>query len=266
MPSVELANEDVHRALAYLVATAARLGRPLPTTSFDAYAAAPDPKQARYRTVGGFASSTLTSWNAMMNALAGTAEKIGDGEKMSEYLFRVGWAERNDDGITPTPLGAAVLQALNAPVVDVSSEDPVTVVIDPDDPLAYARVFGLIVSQDEGLVVDPYLDHKEFFELFEIASVTRILTSDRGLNSKRPIIEKALASLDGRVQVRTLSEKMLHDRFFIPNIGNVLVFGSSLNSLTRRPGVVTPLADITASGAIREAYEKLWASASAISA
>lgn len=221
----------------------------MPVDIFDAYAFNPDPRKARYRHYSDWAEEDL--YNSEQ-------ELVYAAEKVSAYLDRVGWADVEADSISPTALGIAVLQALNAPTVDVSSEAPLTVVIDPADPLAYAKVFGLIVSRDAGLLIDPYLQMPEFYELLEIPAITRILMSNKSIATKRPVVAKALAATDGRVEVRYVEEKLLHDRFFIPDAGDVLVFGSSLNSLTRRPGVVTPLADAAASGAIRDAYKKLW--------
>ena len=262
MRLMQIANNETHRALAYLVATG-RYGKPITVDLFDAYAHAPDPADAEYRTTGSLAYLMNQSL-ASFAAFNGMQELVHPAEKASAYLERVGWAEIVSGSIFPTALGSAVLQALNAPTVDVSNEDPITVVIDPDDPLAYAKVFGLIVSQDTGLLVDPYLGISQLFELLEVQAVTRILMSDKDLRVKRPVIAKALAAVEGRVKVRYIGEKQLHDRFFIPDTGDVLVFGSSLNSLTRRPGVVTPLADSTASSAIRDAYGKLWISGTAI--
>lgn len=259
---MQIASDETHRALAYLVATV-RYGRPMPVELFDAYALAPDPAAARYRSVGGIGERLQRQWIEVMG-VAGTRELTTPAEPLSSYLARVGWAEIKASNISPTALGSAVLQALNAPTIDVSSEAPVTVVIHPEDPLAYAKVFGLIVSQDDGLLVDPYLGVPEFFELLDIQVVTRILMSDNGMKAKRPVIATALAAIENRVEVRYLEPKDLHDRFFIPDSGDVLVFGSSLNSLTRRPGVVTPLADGAASEAIRAAYKKLWLAATPI--
>ncbi|TFC75811.1 hypothetical protein E3T23_14790 [Cryobacterium cheniae] len=259
---MKIASDETHRSLAYLVATV-RYGKPMPVELFEAYASAPDPAEARYRTVGGIAEMVTNQWISVMG-VTGTRELASPAESASAYLDRVGWAEIVDGMISPTALGSVVLQALNAPTVDVSNEDPLTVVIDPADPLAYAKVFGLIVSRDAGLLVDPYLRLPEFYELLDIQAVTRILLSNNGVTTKRPIIATALAAINGRVEVRFVEEKLLHDRFFIPDQGDVLVFGSSLNSLTRRPGVVTPLADVAASGAIRDAYKKLWMSGTPI--
>lgn len=210
------------------------------------------------------AAQVVKSFAEMVEVIGGRSELVRPEEKTSAYLARLGWADITDGAISATPLGSAVLQALNSPVVDVSNEDPITVVIDPQDALAYSRVFGLIVSREPGLIVDPYLGLPEFFEVAELATVTRVLMSDRNIKQTRPVIAKALGAIEGRLEVRYVPAKLLHDRFFIPDQGDVLVFGSSLNSIARRPGVVTPLSDPAASGAIRSAYSELWRDATAI--
>lgn len=260
---VNIASDETHRALVYLAATA-RLGRPIPVETFDAYAEAPDPRPAQYKMTGGITASARMYEQMITSSIQGTRTLIARAEKMSTYLSRVGWATIENETIAPTALGNAVLQALNTPVVDVSVEDPITVVIDPEDPLAYAKVFGLIASRDAGLIVDPYLALPEFYQVADLPAVTRVLTSDHDMKSKRPVIAQALAAIERDLEVGYVPLKRLHDRFFIPDEGDVLVFGSSLNSIARRPGVVTPLADDTASGAIRSAYEQLWRDATLI--
>ncbi|WP_344754652.1 hypothetical protein [Gryllotalpicola koreensis] len=193
----------------------------------------------------------------MADAL-GRQFEVEEGETMSAYFSRLGWATVQHGHVRPTKLGMAVLQELNRPTVDVSTDEPVTVVIDPTDPLAYARVFDVITGQSAGMIVDPYLGTPQFFDLADVPSVTRILTGDQDMSRKRPILAHGLAAVTRPLEVRYLPAKELHDRFFIPDLGDVVIFGSSLNTISRRPGVITPLPDKAASEAIRGAYQRLW--------
>lgn len=260
-PQMELADEDTHLALMY-VAAATRNGGRLSAAQLEAYIAAPERGRAKY------ANSMLNSLSKQIAAGLGgvlASEKIRDGETMTAFLSRISWLDSSDmDAIRLSGLGKAILAELNNPKIDISSDSPISVVINPTDPFAYVRVFELISTQSSGLIIDPYFGFSELTDISDIQVVRRVLMSDHDLKTKRPIFERALGLLPDPPEVRYLPLKDLHDRFFIADVGDVLVFGSSLNSISKRPGVVTPIADETASGAIRNSYEQLWLTASQI--
>lgn len=254
---MQIADDETHRSLTYLVA-ATRRGMKLTTDAFNAYVAAPDRGRPQYRRT--LMDQAIASWEDAVGR-----QQVMPGELPSRHLVRLSWASNPEpEYIAPTPLGLAVLQELNRPTVDVSDDDPISVIIDPTDRLAYARIFDLIVSQSDGMIVDPYLRTPEFFELSQLPTVTRVLLSDHEIASMRPVVSNALASIERTIAVRFLPRNDLHDRYFIPDDGDVVVFGSSLNSITKRPGVVTTIKDGVASGAIREAYGSMWSRAEEI--
>lgn len=260
---MELADQDTHLALTYLAA-ATRNGARLTSEQLETFVGQPRRRAAAYSSP--LSRSLAESLAPIMEAYRGSSTQTRAAESMTEYLTRLNWVLSNDDGIVLSILGRAILQDLDRPTIDPANEDPLTVVIDPQDPLAYVRVFEMLTSQPEGLLVDPYLAPLQFFDLLSVPGVRRILISDHDIKTKREVLSKALAVATDPPELRYLKVGELHDRFFIPDSGPVLVFGSSLNSITKRPGVVTPLSDGAASVAIRRAYGDLWTRATVIAA
>ncbi|KTS03649.1 hypothetical protein RSA3_18250 [Microbacterium testaceum] len=174
------------------------------------------------------------------------------------FLLRVGWVEEGASGVRLTELGRAVLAHADRPVVADAADGPLTVTIDPEDPLAYARLFDLLSSHGDGLLVDRYLKLDGLADLIEISAVNRVLTSDEDSRNRLSLFRRAVGASASRIELRVAPAAQLHDRFFIPDDGPIYVLGSSLNSIAARPGVVTPIVDTAASNAVRAAYSNLW--------
>lgn len=242
-----IADQRTHRVLAY-IDSITRSGGTLSPDELEGYALSPDRVPPSYRDV-----YSLTM--AMDDSLR-RVRVPNTGESAYQYLSRLGWID-SVDGIRLTELGRLVLRELNRPKVDVDSNDPITVVIDPEDPFAHVRIFELISTSTGGLLIDPHLESKQLRDVVGIESVSRVLIGD-SKRSQFEMMRMTLAAAEDAPEVRWLPRAKLHDRFFIPDTGDVLSFGSSLNSITKRPGVVIPIADRAAAGAIRTVYEKLW--------
>ncbi|WP_157079001.1 hypothetical protein [Herbiconiux solani] len=265
---MDVTDSKTHRSLMYLAAASRRTAG-IEVRSFDEYSERPDRRTAKYRTKGGMLgdiqSLAQQSIETFLKGVGGTSELVSPGESVSQYFVRLGWAYQPSAGlILISDLGKAILSELNNPRIDVDSDDPISVIVDPEDPLAYARIFDLIAASGSGLIVDPYLRMPQIFELLQIPSVTRILASNREIQDREGIIAHALAAKTPSPLLGLVDHSALHDRFYISDSGGVLIFGSSLNSITRRPGVVTPIADQTAAHAIRSAYEAVWETAELI--
>lgn len=250
---MDLVDERLHAVLTY-VDVMDRAGVALDAVQLDAFGACPKPVPGRRRGL------RLMSLDDALGPLTA-------GESTVEYLTRVCWISGGPDRIVLTALGRAVLAHANRPAVSGEDTGPLTVAIDPDDPLAYLHVFDVLSTAGSGLLVDPYLRYKELGDLSELAQVTRVLTSDRvDRDGKRlELLARALGVLQSPVEVRTAPETRLHDRFFISDTEAVYALGSSLNSITARPGVITPIQDPTATSAVREIYGQLWAEATPLS-
>lgn len=250
---MELISERVHISLAYLAAVN-RAGAKISLEQFEVFAAKPNPAGRRVSALG------IGSW---VESLAAIYETVEGAETIGQFVLRVGWAEGNET-VSITALGKAVLaEAARPPKLDPSDE-PLTVTIDPADPLAYTRIFHLISSHGGGLLVDRYLTLEGLADIIDLSSVDRVLTGDDPKKNRLKIFSHALSASTEPPAVHTVPGPRLHDRFFIPDEGPIYVLGSSLNSISSRPGVVTPISDPTASQALRDAYEALWADGTTI--
>lgn len=251
---VELISEQLHRTLTYIFAVN-RAGAALTLGQLEAYAVNPSPTQRRTRNI---AESVVSQYMSLLEHEVVPRESVGS------FLTRVQWIE-DRAGVQLTALGRAVLQyADRQPLADVS-EEPLMVTIDPDDRLAYTRIFDLMSSYGEGLLVDKYLNLEGLGDVMSISSVDRLLTSDDARRNRLTLFGRALGTDEDSPSLRTLPAARLHDRFFIPDDGPVFALGSSLNSISARPGVVTTIAD-SAAQAIREMYERLWGEGEVVSA
>lgn len=177
-------------------------------------------------------------------------------ESATTYFIAMGWAYADTDSeeIRITTIGKAfAYAAMRDPAATDSA--PIVVRIDPSDPVAYARVFAAIDGMDDVMVVDPYLREAELFDLAGVPSVTRVLTSRKGKLDKSHVA--SLVTEKARFDVRFLDNE-LHDRWLIPKTGPLRMLGSSLNSIDTRPGVIVPLSEPAAVGAVRKDYDELW--------
>lgn len=242
---MDLVTPSVHLSLTYLDVLN-RAGVPLSKDALDAYGHAPN----RVEPVTRRGLSVLTARLEPFGSLTETVP----GELMSTYLRRLSWIEGGDNDCRISAIGRAVLAHADRPVAD-SEDASVSVVIDPEDPLAYLRIFELINEHDGGLLIDPYLKLPGLSDLLEISTVSRVLTSVEGRNEA--IFARAIAATESTLEGRSVDRSRLHDRFFIA-ADKVYVLGSSLNSITRRPGVVTPILDPVAVAAISSTYETIW--------
>jgi len=167
---------------------------------------------------------------------------------------------RRKGNLILSPLGKAVLADAERPKLTTTESQPLAVTIDPDDPLAYIKLFDVIGNAGTGLLVDPCIRYQELADVIELASIDRVLTSDRtdADGNRLKMLSRTCSALKSEVNVQTVDRSQLHDRFFIADEGTIYVLGSSLNSITSRPGVITPIVDPAAARAIHTVYKELW--------
>lgn len=187
-----------------------------------------------------------------------------DIETYSTYLERLIWVEFVDDAAALTPMGLAVLRAMQ----DEGKLDSVGVletVLENGDPFAYARAIAVLADIPDALIVDPYIRLEGLMDIMPLSSVTRILTSDeRGKRGKKAhLFALANAARPGNRQIRIADVSRLHDRYFIPGTGPVRMISTSMNSIGSRIGVITPLG-ASASQAVRVEHEKIWSESSSV--
>lgn len=178
-------------------------------------------------------------------------------ETYVEYLSRVGWIVASDSGSAVTPLGQAVLRAMNAPRID--EQDVLEIVLDPDDPFAYARALGELADMPNSMIVDPYFRFEQFVDVVNLGTVTRVLTT-------RKVGAAALAKLGlglKAVPADTLHIRVadqLHDRYFVPATGSLRGLGVSLGGVGKQVSVLTTLG-AEASDVLRALHESKWENA-----
>lgn len=243
---MEIVGESAHRVLTYIEAMN-RQGCPLTRAQVDAYAEGWNP----IRTITGMSAFRLSLED--LNSM--DADTVT--ETMAAYLLRLGWVKLDDvHFITPTRLGLAVLREANSPKPASDAESTLEVVIDPSNPFAYAQLMAKITSLGVCLIVDPYLDEQQLLTLAGFPNVTRILTGDKNLKAKGPVFGLVLQAAP-HLEVRSVKQGELHDRFAIPAQGSVYMLGSSLNSIAKRFGVATTLEE-SSSRLISDNYETTW--------
>lgn len=260
---VRIADEETELALAYLGAVSRDL-RSLSSADLDAFMAGPSRRRPTYRNpaLDGMFSGLETFGKAMSNTY-GSSYLVDPGETWAEYLLRLKWAAGDSSAMQITQLGRTVLSELGREQISLDSDEPLHVLVEPTDPFAYVRVFASIASRSGGLLVDPYLEIEQVLDVLKVASIRRILTGSKK-QQMHPLMSMALGRLENPPELRWIDASKLHDRFFLPDMGDILMLGSSLNSIAKRPGIVVQIKDAAAVDAVRTAYRAIWESATVI--
>lgn len=257
---MEIIGEEAHRLLAYVEAVA-RQGHTLTSSEFNAYA---DGWGQKVTYTGGSALSLTIAEMQRSIAASVYGSRTKDVEPLLDYLCRLMWLEMKGDLVEITSLGKAVLREANSPKPDSDTESTLEVVIDHTNPFAYAQLMAKITTLGDCMIVDPYLDVQQLLTLAEFPNVTRILTGDKDLKAKTPQFSLVL-KVASHLELRTVKQGDLHDRFVIPGNGSVYMLGSSLNSIAKRFGVATTLEE-SSSKLIAENYDKIWGGGKAMPA
>lgn len=254
---MEIIGEEAHRMLAYVEAVN-RQGYSLREDEFVAYAKGWE----REATTRGGANSLAAQYIALTQtaSLAFWGSGPRELEPMLDYLCRLRWVTKSSGTVGITMLGKAVLREANSPLPASDVASTLEVVIDPENPFAYAQLMSRIASFEECMIVDPYLDVDQLITLASFSSVTRILTGDSKLKKLKPMYELVLQKAP-QLGVRWMKQGSLHDRYAIPGEGHVYMLGSSLNSIATRFGVATTF-ELSTSKLIANQYDSLWQSAS----
>jgi hypothetical protein len=185
-------------------------------------------------------------------------------ETYSDHLTRLKWASTHSDGLLATAAGRAMLQALDTESSAIDSGFLQTV-LGASDPIAYARVLGVIGDLGPVMIIDPYLKLEQLPDLLRLSNVTRILSSteSKPLDRKATPFAAAMTMATHSVGVRLVEGKELHDRYFVPDDGPVHMISTSMNGIGIRVSVITPLDD-PASAAVRAEHERIWTAATSV--
>jgi hypothetical protein len=242
---VKIVSEIAHRALTY-VALTKRQGYKVSERQLEAFVRSPDRVGASYDIAGLTAAFDITR---MLRV-----KKI-PGETLANWLVRLDWLAIEDGKVELTRLGEAILRA--ADEQDVETELPLRIVLDPTDPLSYAKVIGRIAEMGSALLVDPYFGLDQLLVVLQGTSVTRVLV---GPKTNIGALATATASLVLPREFIIRVSPQVHDRFVIPPAGGVDALGTSLNGVGRKFTVMTSLQGPVAD-TIRAKHEELWEAA-----
>ena len=185
-------------------------------------------------------------------------------ETFCHYLARLSWINDDVQHVELTPIGRALLQALNAPAIEDMTTNVFEVVLDPDNPFAYAQAFSGLSSAHDALLVEPYLRFEQFMDVARFENIVRALVGSNLRANDYELLASGLASLppDRPFEIRKTTAS--HDRYLIPaGDGPVLMLGSSLSGIGKKVSTITTLGDVT-SRALRATYETIWRDAEPI--
>lgn len=246
---VEVVDERTHRVLAYLDALNRHGVRP-PRVLVNEFAESPEQK---------FTSESVFSAAVQLRTVMSMFdERLVASETFCQYMARLGWVNDDVAAAELTPVGRALLKALNAPVLEEASADVFEVVLSPDNPFAYAQALNGLSSVEDALLVEPYFRLEQLMDVAAFDNVVRVLTGTRLKRSDYELLATGLASLlpERRLEVRRTAD--LHDRYLIPaGDGAVLMLGASLGGIGKNVSTMTTLGQV-ASQALRDAHERLW--------
>jgi hypothetical protein len=247
---VELTNMIGQRALTY-VAAVANQGYELSYTEFERYVSMPIPE-------------LRAPWGASSRALE-VADPPADAEPVLDWLVRLGWLSRHDGTVGITPLGRAVLRAIEQR--ELTTELPPEVTLGPAEPFQYEPVLGRMANLRDALLVDPTFSFDSLLDVMVRTSVTRILIdADAAAEDERRRLAAALArplGIDRPLFIGVSSE--LSDRFIIPAAGPIGFLATSRNLLGQRHSMLgliqPPVAD-----SLRKVFEDVWSRATPLGA
>lgn len=250
---VDIVDEITHRTLSYVEALN-RQGVYPPQRLVDEFARDPDHK---VRILTGLQARMMQSF------LDGPlfASQRSERESFCQYLTRVGWIT-NTYEVELTKVGRALLKALNAPVLE-SATDVIEIVLDPDNPFAYAQAIGALAEPKEALLVEPYFRLEQLMDISELENITRVLVGSRVTQKDIEVLATGLASLDAGRNLKVRQASELHDRYLIPDDGSVLMLGMSLGGIGKKVSTITTLGP-EASVALRKAHGTIWSKAKEI--
>lgn len=242
---MKLADDDTHRALAFLVSLD-REGHQPTCDELNLFV-----DEGRRRT------PTPTSLTRMTAIFSHSMSGLFDGEteKISELLLRIQWAADVDERMYLTHLGKAIFKALERESIDPS--ESLDVVLDPDDPIVLARCIAQIAKMGPSMLIDPYFRMESLSLILTRTRVNRILISDKLSKTDRGNLAMAVGVVDPDRDIEArVARSGIHDRHVIASDGKAAMLGSSLNGVGRSLSVFVELGEVSAT--IGKHYEAIW--------
>jgi hypothetical protein len=254
---MEIVSEDIHRVLAYVDALN-RHGINPPALFVDRFAEAPD---YRRRTV---LRKSFVDDTAAILAGAIYRSVVDAGESFTSYLERLGWATLKGRGVELSPIGRALIKALNTPAMEDAATNVFEIVLTPENPFAYAQALGAMSTVHDAMLVEPYFRLEQLMDIGEFGNIARVLLGYNLKPHEYELLATGLASLPSARNLELRKAKTLHDRYLIPaHDGGVLMLGMSLGGIGKKVSTLTTLG-AEASQALRGVYETIWNDADVI--
>jgi hypothetical protein len=192
----------------------------------------------------------------------GLSQQYSDDESDLEHLEHLGWISSLDERVRLTDLGRAILHS--AERGDLTEPEASAVILDSQDPFAYAKLVGHLTKAGAGLLVDPYFRLGQLMAMLSGTTISRVLISKQHKSSKvdRAELKIALdsASLPRPIQIRASADTAIHDRLIVGENGEVWTLGASLNSVGHVNTMIIPVPEAGAT-ALRVQAEGLWGKA-----
>jgi hypothetical protein len=201
------------------------------------------------------ASGALKFWIIEIKAPA-NADKAEEELDRIEYFK---WISVAKDRLRLTDLGRALLAAAGR--AETTEPDVNAVVLDNEDPFAYAKLIGYLTKAGSGLLVDPYFRLDQLITVLNGTTIARVLLSKqhKGSGEDRAALRIALdsPSLPRPIEVRASADSALHDRLVVGEGGEVWTLGASLNSIGNVNTVIIPVPKAGAEAMLLQANQ-LW--------
>jgi hypothetical protein len=244
---VEITSKIGQRALTYVAAVASQ-GYELSVGEFEAYVSTPAPEGR-------------SAWGPGRHLEAsGAGAPQSEGEPVLDWLARLGWLSRRDGRVTISPLGRAVLRAVEQGERQTTASPDVSLGL--PEPFPYGPLLVRMADLRDALLVDRTFQLDQLLDVVLKTSVTRILIgADPTQEGERRRLAAALArplGIDRPLFIGVSNE--LHDRFVIPPNGPVGFLAASRGSGGERVPVLGAI-QAPAADAIRRAFEDVWARA-----
>ncbi|MEO5661656.1 MAG: hypothetical protein ABIR39_00095, partial [Nocardioides sp.] len=116
-----------------------------------------------------------------------------------------------------TVVGRALLKALNSPVLEETAADVFEIVLDPDNPFAYAQALGVLSATKHALLVEPYFRLEQLMDVADFENIERVMVGP-GLNKRDlDLLATGLAALSEDRSLEVRIAQSLHDRYLIPS-------------------------------------------------
>lgn len=221
-------------------------GYRLSVREFIAYSQQPDPRPAVMWSMQAFGLHNLHEM---------FTKEIEPAEKINQHFVRLGWATVANDRLQVTTLGRATYLAMEQESLEPDAV--LSVVLEAQNPIAFARVVDRISNVGSALLVEPYFRLDVLQPIAFLTKVTRILTSERTDKKDRGILKLAVeaTTLDRPFEIRVASREV-HDRYLLPDSGSVQFIGASLNGVGQVATAMGVLTD--GSDELRSLYEVIW--------